>query len=866
MPLKDDLSGPCPLPAGVGPADNCPTAYLNRSTPYGSNSSAFHYRNHSTSTTLTKPFDWTPRRHAPPVAWPPLGLRLSVDFTAPATALPQHRDVVVSIHYELLQGAPVLSKSLSIRRGSGYSGIAASASVPVDQQGPVNIQQCDVVSPPSDWQLNWALPTPSGSTGPIRMGGPAGKCLTAVKGTAFHGWNDMLDARACNASDPAQRWMFNAATIVFKGDPCVGLGDNWCKCGDSGQACCVDVNNHQDDLGTTLQGDPCAFTEAFFVPVPSGAPGQVKLKMTGSNYADRCLTFTPLPMPPPPPPPPPPKPACITGSCSIVTHATIEVLRLNAEWGPDPSIPRPLVQNLDGARWGEFVDNMPSSAAAGLLEILPSQVHGSQVVSENDPTFVQAYAGNNGANEPMVSCSYAGNGSYGGPGFRLRAGGAPFVSFRCIETYSDSFDHERWGMGLRKRTRLLAPQSSETPQFVHLTNATPAGFRSMVDQMAVVGGFDMLIFSFGSEFNFEDTSPEYIAELKADVEYAKAHNIEVGGYDLISDTRGGTGYDEVSPATHAGTGSACMASKWQGILLDKVMHVLNATGMSMIETDGPYAGQPCAATDHDHYGVEDSVETQWKGQTAFYSRLRSAGAFVHAPDGYLYEGGANKECGGYQEMQENLPRWQSLSINRQIVHDETFTQTPTQAWQFAPLVDYHGGSNAALEPLSEHLRAWEWTLATYLGMGYGACYRGDRLFDTPAVQAMVTRWMSFWVRYRAILIQDVVHVRRPDMQQIDAIMHVDANATTSTCALMMVFNPAFGGGNATARIRIPLYYTGETEAVMLSQEEGVPRRTSLRRDFSVSVNVSLPPLGITYFVARREKTAERLPPARGSIA
>ena len=152
------------------------------------------------------------------------------------------------------------------------------------------------------------------------------------------------------------------------------------------------------------------------------------------------------------------------------------------------------------------------------------------------------------------------NAPYGGPAFRLRVGGAPFTSFRCIETYSDSLDRERWGMGLRKRTRLLAPQTSETPQFVHLTDASPAGFRSMVDQMHTVGGFDMLIFSFGSGFNYEDTSPEYLAEIRGDVEYAKARGIEVGGYDLISETRGGTGYDEVSPTTHTGTGSACMAS------------------------------------------------------------------------------------------------------------------------------------------------------------------------------------------------------------------------------------------------------------------------------------------------------------------
>jgi len=164
-------------------------------------------------------------------------------------------------------------------------------------------------------------------------------------------------------------------------------------------------------------------------------------------------------------------------------------------------------------------------------------------------------------------------------------------SFRCIETYSDSQDRERWGLGLRKRTRLLAPQSSETPQFVHLTNATPGGFRKMIDQMHTVGGFDMLIFSFGSGFNFEDVTPSYLEEIKGDVAYAKARGIEVGGYDLISETRGGTGYDEISPLTHHGTGSACMASSWERILTHKIMTFVNLTGISMIETDGPYGGQ-----------------------------------------------------------------------------------------------------------------------------------------------------------------------------------------------------------------------------------------------------------------------------------
>ena len=145
----------------------------------------------------------------------------------------------------------------------------------------------------------------------------------------------------------------------------------------------------------------------------------------------------------------------------------------------------------------------------------------------------------------------------------------------------------------------------------------------------------------------------------------------------------------------------------------------------MLETDGPYCGNPCAATDHDHYDAADSVEMQvtltrspisildppsiyiyiyismghpsgmcltqtvlqWRGQVEFYALMRQHGVYVHAPDGYLYAGGANKECGGYEENQMSLPRWQWLSIAHQENYDDTWTETPTQGWMFAPLQD-----------------------------------------------------------------------------------------------------------------------------------------------------------------------------------
>jgi hypothetical protein len=52
-------------------------------------------------------------------------------------------------------------------------------------------------------------------------------------------------------------------------------------------------------------------------------------------------------------------------------------------------------------------------------------------------------------------------------------------------------------------------------------------------------------------------------------------------------------------------------------------------------------------------------------------------------------------------------------------------------------------------------------LCRYIGAGVGACYRGDELYDTPEVMKMVQKWTTVWSRYRTILTQDIVHVKRP---------------------------------------------------------------------------------------------------------
>ena len=60
------------------------------------------------------------------------------------------------------------------------------------------------------------------------------------------------------------------------------------------------------------------------------------------------------------------------------------------------------------------------------------------------------------------------------------------------------------------------------------------------------------------------------------------------------------------------------------------------------------------------------------------------------------------------------------------------------------MTEYHGGGAAAtIEPLAEHLDAYEAHLAQNFGSGVIVCYRGPRLYDTDATKAVVTKWTSY---------------------------------------------------------------------------------------------------------------------------
>ena len=101
------------------------------------------------------------------------------------------------------------------------------------------------------------------------------------------------------------------------------------------------------------------------------------------------------------------------------------------------------------------------------------------------------------------------------------------VSFRVLEMLVGASEPERYGMARQRLTRMLAPQTMETPIYFHMTESESKNFRATVDQLAEVG-FDMIFYSFGSGFNLEKAANDNttLNLLREDIAYANAKGIE----------------------------------------------------------------------------------------------------------------------------------------------------------------------------------------------------------------------------------------------------------------------------------------------------------------------------------------------------
>lgn len=371
-----------------------------------------------------------------------------------------------------------------------------------------------------------------------------------------------------------------------------------------------------------------------------------------------------------------------------------------------------------------------------------------------------------------------------GPAIDL-APGEKFESFRSFLLIHDSSERERKGLGVRRLYRTLAPWVQENPIMMHLTSVDPAVVHSAIDQAAECG-FEMIILSFGSGLNMEDDSPENIAKFKAFRQYANSKGLGFGGYSLLASRSIDKENDVVNPKPIFGN-SPCLCSKWGQEYFRKVKHFIDATGFNLLEHDGSYPGDTCASTSHPgHRDFDDSQYRQYQAISEFYRWCRGRGVFLNVPDNYFLAG-SNKTGMGYRETNWSLPREQQHIHARQNLYDGTWEKAPSMGWMFTPLVEYHGGGpEATIEPLKDHLDDYQMHLVNNFAFGVQSCYRGPRLYDSPETKAAVIRWVTWFKKNRQVLESDVIHVRRADGRNLDAILHVDPSLLK---AFGLVFNP-----------------------------------------------------------------------------
>ena len=434
-----------------------------------------------------------------------------------------------------------------------------------------------------------------------------------------------------------------------------------------------------------------------------------------------------------------------------------------------------------------------------------------------------------------------------GPAQTIKDGQA-FESFRIWELIHDSWDRERKGLEHRRLMRAMAPWSCENPILMHVSSSQDDAVKKAVDQCAKVG-FEMVIMTFGSGFNLENESAENTDRMNKLGEYAHSKVLALGGYSLLASRMVGGGNDVVMPQgmTPRFNNSPCLESNWGNKYFKQLYDFYTKTGLDILEHDGSYPGDICAATDHPgHNGVGDSQWNQYKKITDFYKWCRARGIYLNVPD-YYFLSGSNKTGMGYRETNWSLPREQQEIIERQNIYDGTWDKTSSMGWMFVPLVQYHGGGAAAtIEPLKEHLPHYGQRLANLFGAGVQACYRGPQLYDSPETEALVTKWVTFYKKHRAILEGDMIHLRRPDGRDYDAILHVDPTGKEN--GLLMIYNPL--NTPITRELKIPVYYTGLSSTAMVAEQEDESKSFTISRDYSINLNVHVPARGYQYYVIK----------------
>jgi ketol-acid reductoisomerase len=139
-------------------------------------------------------------------------------------------------------------------------------------------------------------------------------------------------------------------------------------------------------------------------------------------------------------------------------------------------------------------------------------------------------------------------------------------------------------------------------------------------------------------------------------------------------------------------------------------------------------------------------------------------------------------------------------------------------------------------------------LATFIAAA-GRNFNSAPLWQNNASQAIFLRWMAVFDTNRAVLNGDIVHVKRPDGRNWDAMMHVLPTAAPGAPRGFAIFyNPTASATNLSTALGV--YYCGFEPGATVRAEYDDGSVEQLQQDagFSVRVRRAIPARGYTYAI------------------
>ena len=187
-----------------------------------------------------------------------------------------------------------------------------------------------------------------------------------------------------------------------------------------------------------------------------------------------------------------------------------------------------------------------------------------------------------------------------------------------------------------------------------------------------------------------------------------------------------------------------------------------------------------------------------------------------------------------------------MTIARQLMYDTSYTRIPTSGWMFLPSIPYHNGSaDSIFEPLYENIDDYDWAMGMYFNYAVAPTIRGYELYDNNSTYNVVQKWVNYFKKHRSILQSSINHIRRPDNQWLDAILHV--NHLIDECGLAVIFNPLTYDVN-NALMKVNLYYTGAKNSVWMSEADNKYEEVTLEDEYYYTLNITVSKRSITYYV------------------